>query len=494
MAAMATRLHIKSMAVLAALLLTACGDERDGAVEMAIVGAPESLFEKGVRLSPAGQYVRAATADGLVGLDAKGQVIPALAERWIVTDGGRSYIFRLRGGTWPDGSDLTGESAREAFRRSLRNLRGTAMALDLAVISEVRAMAGRVVEIRLSSPMPDFLQLLAQPELGLFRKGKGQGPMVLERDKQLVILSLVPPELRGDLQPKGWPERSRKLHLRALPASKAITLFDEGGVDVVLAGRIEDLPQVETGPLSRGTVRLDRVIGLLGLQVRAERGVFAKGSLREAVAMAIDRDRLISPFNVDGWQPTTRVVAPELEGDLGTIGERWAGLPIEQRQATAAGRVAGWRADNGGAPAQITLALPQGPGADIVFNALKGDLATAGFALRRAEKDEKADLIWVDRVARYAAPAWFLNQFNCSLRRGMCSAQADARVAEARSAPDAASARALLAEAEAELTVANVFIPIGAPLRWSLVRGDIAGFEPNRWGFHPLPPLALRPR
>jgi oligopeptide transport system substrate-binding protein len=491
---MASRLNLKIMAVLTALTLGACGGERDGAVEMAIVGDPDSLFEKGVRLSSAGQHVRAATADGLVGLDANGQVIPELAERWIVTDGGRSYIFRLRGGTWPDGSDLTGESARDAFRRSLRNLRGTAMALDLAVISEVRAMAGRVVEIRLSSPMPDFLQLLAQPELGLFRKGAAQGPMVLERDKQLAILSLTPPEMRGEAQVKDWQERTRKLHLRALPAAKAIALFDEGGVDVVLGGRIEDLPRVETGPLSRGTVRLDRVIGLFGLQVRTENGLFAEASLREAAAMAIDRDRLIGPFNVDGWRPTTRVVAPDLDGDLGTIGERWADLPIEQRQATAARRVAAWRADNGDALVQITLALPQGPGADIVFNALQGDLARAGFALRRAKKDEKADLIWVDQVIRYAAPAWFLNQFNCSLRRGLCSAEADARVAEALSAPDVASARALLAEAEAELTVANVFIPIGAPLRWSLVRGSVAGFEPNSWGFHPLPPLALRPK
>ena len=46
--------------------------------------------------------MRAATTEGLVGLDAEGQVIPALADRWIVTDDGRSFIFRLRDGTWPE--------------------------------------------------------------------------------------------------------------------------------------------------------------------------------------------------------------------------------------------------------------------------------------------------------------------------------------------------------------------------------------------------------
>jgi hypothetical protein len=52
----------------------------------------------------------------------------------------------------------------------------------------------------------------------------------------------------------------------------------------------------------------------------------------------------------------------------------------------------------------------------------------------------------------------------------------------------------LLAQAEAELTLTNVYIPIGSPLRFSLVRGDIEGFAGNAWSFHPLPPLAVIPR
>ncbi len=44
------------------------------------------------------------------------------------------------------------------------------------------------------------------------------------------------------------------------------------------------------------------------------------------------------------------------------------------------------------------------------------------------------------------------------------------------------------------LTAANVFIPFGAPIRWSLVRIDAIGFASNGWGWHPLMPMALRPR
>ena len=260
------------LAVLLASTLAACGKGRDGVVEIAMVGDAEQLFQKGVRLPASAQHLRAATVDGLVALDADGEAVPALAERWIVTDEGRSYIFRLRDGTWPDGSELTSESVCDALRQAIRGLAGTSLAVDLAQVSDVRAMAGRVIEIRLSSAMPDFLQLLAQPELVLFRRGQGMGAMTMERDGDVMTLRLVPPEARGGAQDPQWLEHARALRVQPASAARAVALFDEGTVDVVLGGQIEDLPRVDTGPLSRGTVRLERVAGLLGLQVRVAKG------------------------------------------------------------------------------------------------------------------------------------------------------------------------------------------------------------------------------
>ena len=153
---------------LAALAMAGCS-RNDGPVEVAFIDTPEQLFASGLRLSAGAQHLRAATDAGLVALDTQGGVVPALADRWIVTSDGRSYIFRLRDGTWPDGRALTADSVRGALAERLRALRGTSLGLDLAPIAEVRAMAGRVVEIRLSSPMPLLLQLLAQPELALVR-------------------------------------------------------------------------------------------------------------------------------------------------------------------------------------------------------------------------------------------------------------------------------------------------------------------------------------
>src|SRR6186713_1252877 len=113
---------------LAALALAGCG-RNDGAVEVAFIDTPEQLFASGLRLSAGAQHLRAATDAGLVAVDAQGEVIPALADRWIVTDDGRSFIFRLRDGTWPDGRDLTADSVRRALLDAIRAVDGTSLGL-----------------------------------------------------------------------------------------------------------------------------------------------------------------------------------------------------------------------------------------------------------------------------------------------------------------------------------------------------------------------------
>mgnify|MGYP001061234899 CR=1 FL=1 len=486
----APRLIVLSLALLAA----ACGRSGSGALEVAIIGGKGDPFETGARLSPAAQHIRAATVEGLVSLDAEGRVIPALADRWIITDDGRSYIFRLRDGTWPDGSELSGESARDSLRRAIRRLSGTSLARDLSQIDEVRAMAGRVVEIRLKGPMPDFLQLVAQPELGLVRRNAGSGPMTLRRVEDVAVLAMISPEKRGLPVVQGWQKTVREVRVRALPAALAINRFDEGEVDLVLNGRIESLPLADTGPLSRGTVRLDPAVGLFGLLVARADGLLADAAGREAVSMAVDRDTLIAPFNVGGWGPTTRVVAPGLPSDLGTIGERWRALTLAQRRAAASARVAAWRGANGGKAAELSVEMPEGPGSDLLFSALFADMAKIGVTLRRAKPGEAASLVMIDRVARYANAQWFLNQFRCGLQRAVCSSEADRLVDEAMTVAGPAERAAVLAEAEAELTQANAYIPFGPPIRFALVRAGVTGYADNQWVFHTLPALASLPR
>lgn len=484
-----------ALAGLGALLLgvSACGRRSEGPLTIALVGNRTALDPVGARLSPAARTLRGATVEGLVAFNAEGHIIPAIADRWIITDDGRSYIFRLRDGTWPGGSRITAETATAALRTALSQIKGTALGLDLAAIEQVRVMADRVIEVDLAAPVPDLLTLLAQPELGLPYARRGAGPMGIAVRGGVTELSLIPPDKRGLVPEEGFSRRARNLVIELLPAAKAVDRFNDGAADLVLGGRIDSLPLTEQTGLARGNVQLDPVIGMFGLLVDSESGFLADAPNREALALAIDREAIIAAFNIAGWQPTTRVVSAGVEGDAGTVGERWVGVAPEQRRALAAERVTRYMAAGKPAPL-LRIAAPNGPGTRRVIDLIATDFKAIGIIVVQVAEDKPADLRLIDTTARYGRASWFLNQLACSVHKPACNAAGDALLAQARQTADMRERARLLGEAEAEMTAANAYIPIARPLRWSLVRSGVTGFALNPWGWHPLPPLAVLPK
>ena len=481
-----------AFALLFVLGLAACGGRGDdGVLDVAYIGQPSDAFEEGLRIGSAAQLVRASTQQGLVRLNAAGEVVPGLAERWIVTDDGESYIFRITEFDLPDGSRLTANTVRDSLARTIRRLDGTSLGLDLAKVAEVRAMTGRVVEIRLKSPMPGFLQLLAQPELGITLEAARTGPMTATREGDTLLLSAMAPELRGQPSQADWGEGLRSIRFQTLDAESAARGFQQNRFDLMLGGRVQDLPRASTSTFSRAAVRLDSAIGLFGLDVVRRQGFLAAPENREALALAIDRGAIANALGIGGWASTTRIVPGGLPG-VEPAAERWADLAPDQRQARAAQRVAAWRAASGSAP-RLVVALPAGPGSDILFDRLSADLAAVGIELRRATAGTAADLVLRDRVARFAGPRWFLNQFNCRVSPRACLEDVDFLVSLAVDAANPAEEASYLLEAEQALLAANVFVPLGAPIRWTQTRAEVEGFAENAWAFHPLFPLTLAP-
>ncbi|HMP57413.1 MAG TPA: ABC transporter substrate-binding protein, partial [Novosphingobium sp.] len=398
-----------------------------------------------------------------------------------------------RDGTWPDGTRLTGEDAATALRRVLASLRGTPLASDLGPVEDVVARTGRVVELRLSSPNPDLLRVLAQPEFGLLRANGGSGPMAVERQGDAALLRPYAPREVGLPGERRWEERARSLRLSTLPAVGAVTRFREGSVQAVLGGKWDSIMLARDVSMVTGSLQFDSVAGLFGLTFTHADGFLGEPANREAIAMAIDREALAAALRTPGWTPTTRLVTPGMDGDLGTIGERWAELDLAARRAEAARRVTRWRAGRDQAPA-LRIALPSTPGSGLLFKRLSDDMAAIGITVRQVEEDKPADLRLVDQVARYARAQWFLGQLACGVRPGPCSPAADRLVDRARSTSDERQRAALLAEAEAELTLANVYVPLGPPVRWTLARRGLSGLTPNRWAAHPLIAFAVMPR
>ncbi len=473
--------------------LSGCGTDQGSTIDIVAIGDPASLLDGGGRLSPAAQLLRNATAQGLVALDQQGQVVPGLADRWIVTDDGLSYLFRLREGSWIGSAKLSAVTARSALMQGLAALRGTALGKDLSNIDEIRVMTGRVIEIRLSRPQPDLLLLLAQPELGLLIRDKGAGPMALRRDGKVAYLALLEPEKRGLPASSNWQDQVRPLRLRALPAEAAIARFDSGEAHAVLGGKYESFPLASSGVLSRGAIRLDPAIGLFGLSCVHRDGFLGDAQNREAIAMVIDRDALPAALGIGGWLMTERILPAGLEEGPEVAPLGWTELSLDKRRAVAASRVKNWRGSKP-EPVKLRIAMPSGPGTERLFTRLQEDLAHAGLTAVRVGPSESADLRLIDAVARYPKPAWFFNQLSCGVLPGPCDQEADALIAKANEAVDSAERSTLISQAEEKLAASNVFIPLGAPIRWSLWRGSATGFVVNRFGAHPLMPMTIRPK
>jgi oligopeptide transport system substrate-binding protein len=165
----------------AALAQSGCRQAEPEAVAVTVIseGRPGLADPSERALNPAEQVTMLTAAQGLVRFDSRGEIVPGLAERWNVSDDGLSYIFRLGSGEWPDGRKIVGRDVVRYLKRQIRRGSSNPLADSLGAVEDVVAMTDRVIEIRLTAPRPNLLQLIAQPELGILRGGAGSGPFAI---------------------------------------------------------------------------------------------------------------------------------------------------------------------------------------------------------------------------------------------------------------------------------------------------------------------------
>jgi ABC-type transport system substrate-binding protein len=437
-------------------------------------------------LSAGSQYLRSTTAQGLVSLDMQGRVVPALASRWIVTDDDLSYIFRLNKTRWNNGREVRSDDVADALRTRIAELRNGRFGSELATVDDVVSMTGKVIEIRLHAPMPNLLELLAQPEFGLLHKGVGSGPMQAKRNGTALTLRLRNEEVNGKIALDG-----QTVSLESRGASEALARFATEKTDLILGGEFQHIPFLTANDNFGGSLMFDPTPGLFGLMI-VDAGPFLSASgNREAIASAIDRPRMLSGFALGAWRETL-TLAPETLRNRGDIRRpQWTSENMQARKAAARNTIAAWEAANGQVRA-LKISMPRGPGARILFAYLKADLAAIGLEAERLGPNQPADLRLIDRVADISSPSWYLDQMSCLMVK-LCSSKADRLVAEARLTADGEERKAMLAEAESDLQALRNFIPIANPLRWSLAREGLLGFNPNPRARHPLQYLGREP-
>jgi oligopeptide transport system substrate-binding protein len=467
----------------------ACQPPGDEAVDVTVIGekAPAIADAAAGELSAPSEVLLANVAQGLVRFDAHGQIEPGLAERWNVSDDGLSYIFRLASGDWPDGRQINARDVARILNRQLRASSRNPLKDTLGAVDEIVAMTDRVIEVRLRAPRPNLLQLLAQPQYAVVREGQGTGPFVIDAKQDApgaIALTRTIPMIDDD-------DRVEHLHLRNAAAALAIRQFREGKAGLVLGGSFADLPLVPRGDRSlRAALRFDPVAGLFGLVPARSGGPLADPQLRALLNRSINREALIAALDVPGLVPRTTVLQAGLEGSTNPSGPAWARQPFAQRQAGAVAEAR--RAIGGEEQLRLGIALPDGRGGDRLFRRLAADWRPLGIELVRAGPGVPADLKLIDQVAPSSSPAWFVRSFRCGVV-AICSEEADEQMDAARTSLGGADRAALLSEAGRLIDEEVLFLPIAAPIRWSLVADGLPGFAENIFARHPLSGLRERP-
>jgi len=473
---MATRLKLRAALAAAALALAGCSDGNDGPIPVSAIGAPPRPANPNLQRTDAPTaFLTEATAQGLVRFNAEGEVEPGLAQSWILSDDGLRYTFRLRRTSWANGAPVTAQQVAARLRAALSPASRNPLKPVLGAVANVVAMTDSVLEISLHGPRPNFLELLAHPEMGIIQDGGGTGPYRLaEASPHGVRLTL--PAGEDDAAPPA-PE----ILLRGEPAAMAIARFAERRTEFVTGGTAGDLLLVRATDVPSSRLRFDPVTGLFGLAFTGAEGPLADPAIRRAMTMAIDRDSIAVALSVPRLTARTSLVSPGVFELPVPAQPDWAASPLPVRRELAARAIAALGPDT---QVRVRVAMPDGPGYRLIFAHLRRDWHIVGIKAVSVPPGAPADLRFVDSVAPANLASWYLRHFSCGLSP-ICDPLADQALLAARMAASPAERNAQFAIADRILTELAPFIPLTAPVRWSLVSQRLTGFRPNRFARHP---------
>ena len=467
---------------------SACKQQPEGPLKAVVIGAEPKLRDPSLGpLPPSDAVLLSNVAQGLVRFDAVGNIVPGLAERWNVSDDGLSYIFRIASKDWPDGTKITAQQVARLLKRQLADRSRNPLKDSLGAVDNVVAMTDRVIEIQLLAPRPNLLSLLAQPEFAILRGNEGTGPFT--------ATSAGGPggEVRlGRAIAAGNDEEEtqrEEVLLASGAPDNAINDFVSGKDDLVLGGTFANLPLATVTKLPRNSLRFDPVSGLFGLVPVQRGGKLDNPAVRQLLSQALDRAAFVGALGVAGLAPRATLLEPGLDGTPAPVASAWFGTPTADRLPAlraSADRLLGKTKP------KIEVALPQGPGADLLLAQLRNNWGAIGLTVERSQSPAGADFALIDEVAPSPSPAWFVRHFRCD-EVPICDAEADQLMEAARQTPIPAQRYALLTQAAGRIDDALLFIAIAAPVRWSLVSNRVQGFAGNRYARHTLTDLQQQP-
>jgi ABC-type oligopeptide transport system substrate-binding subunit len=321
---------------------------------------PDSIDPQLARMEAAMTILRD-THEGLVSMAPDGSAIPGAAESWTVSDDGRSYTFTLRAkARWSNGDRLVAEDFAFAFRRLVDPKTASQYALMLEPVANAAdIVAGReppsalavfapdeaTLVVELAEPSPYFVAMLSHPSTFPVHRPTRAAC-------RLVCAGRATAVTNGAFVPVEWQIGSHILAVRNRhywndPATRIdavryvhvadpvteLTRFRAGDLDITYT-----VPPGEVARLERelpGQLHIAPHVGVYYYGYALDLPPFRDArKLRQALAMAIDREVLAKKVLGDGERPAYGWVP---DGIAGYEPQRfdWASLDPAARIAEA---------------------------------------------------------------------------------------------------------------------------------------------------------------
>lgn len=231
---------------------------------------------------------------------------PDLAKSWTIENEGKRYVFTLQEGVkfW-DGTPFNAQAAKWNIEQRLdESVKSPQRAQLLPVIASVEAVSEYVVAVNLNYPYPGLLadfadrpglmvSRAASEKLGVDfgRSPVGTGPFMLKDWVQGTAITLT-------RNPTYWRQGQPYLDsvvFRTVPnAILGLQRIGIGEIDVMASLGPADVSQID----KRTTTAMKLPVGRwYALQCQVDKPPFNNAKLREAIAHAIDRNRINQILN-----------------------------------------------------------------------------------------------------------------------------------------------------------------------------------------------------
>lgn len=331
-----------AFALAGALALSACLPSRPRADLVFLNGAePETLDPAEITGQPEGRVANA-LFEGLTAFDERAEVIPGVAERWEISPDGRTYTFHLRTNAfWSNGDHVTSADFLQSWRRTLLPATASEYAYQLYYIRGAKAFNEgktdnfarvgvhapnpRTLVVELEHPTPFFLDLCAFVTLlpvhipTVERHGDawtkpgnivGNGAFILEEWRLNDRIALRK-------NPLYWNASSVRMEtVDVIPAARASTAFNlyaTGGADLMMDKGLAPVPLLDK-LRQRPDFHSAPFLGTYFVRFNTTKKPLDDSRVRRALALAVDRGRLVEKITKAGELPALSFVPPGTAG------------------------------------------------------------------------------------------------------------------------------------------------------------------------------------